>query len=161
MCTKDISKQKIVFSWQEIEKDTIAVVEKVKKSGIAYKGLVVVSRGGLAVAALVSRLLNIKLLDIMCVASYNCVSSDKVELEVLKNPDLAQRDNGENWLVIDDLIDSGDTYKYIASILPKADFACLYNKLDKENLINKKIIFARNCITDSWIEFPWETIVNN
>jgi len=151
---------KLSFDWQDVEHDTVTLVKKIKESGALYKGMVVVSRGGLGVAALVSRLLDIKLLDIMCVASYNHANSNKTELQILKNPDLAQKDKGSGWLVVDDLIDSGDTYKYIIKILPQADFACLYNKSNQESFV-KNIFFAKNCPRDSWIEFPWETITNN
>ena len=36
--------------------------------------------------------------------------------------------DGENWLIIDDLVDTGETGKMLKKMLPKAHFATVYAK---------------------------------
>lgn len=149
---------KISFSWSTIESDIIKLANTIQAKK-KYTGLVIVSRGGLAIGAMISRILDIKLVDIISVYSYSNHNTQESELTVLKQPELALKTKGENWLVVDDLIDSGDTYIYIKEILPLADFACLYNKTNSSKYM-KDVMYAQNCDKNSWIEFPWETFYN-
>ncbi|MGV3278797.1 phosphoribosyltransferase family protein [Rickettsiales bacterium LUAb2] len=148
-------KGKLLITWQDVENDLRIIVKKIQQSNKNYKGLVVIARGGLGVAAILSRLLDIKLLDMACLASYDNASNSRLEINDLKKPTTAMEDLGENWLVIDDVIDSGATYDYIRELLPKADFSCLYNKSDNPEY-QKLIIYAKAYSKDTWIEFPWE-----
>lgn len=156
----DVSKEplKVIFNWQDLEQDCIILFNKIKQLKTSYQGIIAVSRGGLIIAAIISKLLDIKLIDTFCISSYEDDLKESTKLEVLKIPIEAQKDCGENWLILDDLIDSGHTYEYIDNIMPKAHFACLYNKSNKNDYINN-IIFAKVYPKDSWIEFPWETII--
>lgn len=145
--------------WNEIEEDTIELAKQIEAHNISYKGIVVISRGGLGVAALLSRLLDIKLIDVMCLESYT-EDRNRASLKVIKEPSLAIQDNGEGWLVVDDLLDSGATLDYSSKILPKAIFCCLYNKNESYQR-GEKLIFTKNQPAESWIEFPWESIVDS
>lgn len=149
---------KVNFNWQEVEQDCVVLFNKLKKYNLSYKGIIAVSRGGLAIAAIISKLLDIKLIDTLCVSSYEDTLKSFTKLDVLKEPLQAKQDLGEKWLILDDLIDSGYTYEYIHNIMPKAHFACLYNKSNENKYINN-IVFAKVYPKDSWIEFPWETII--
>lgn len=146
---------KLFISWEDIERDSKELVKKILSKKNTYKGIVVISRGGIGVVALLSRLLDIKLIDIMCIASYSNETNQQVELEVFKEPSLAIEDKGKGWLIVDDLIDSGDTYKYVSKALPESDFVCLYNKSNTSTFLDN-ILYAKDYPKDTWIVLPWE-----
>ena len=73
------------------------------------------------------------------------------EPELLKFPTASG--DGEGWLVIDDLVDTGTTMRIIRGILPKAHVGVLYAKPVGRPLAHT---FIREFPPDSWIDFPWE-----
>jgi xanthine phosphoribosyltransferase len=114
-----------------------------------WRGIVAVSRGGLAPAALVARALDIRLIETVSVATYDGQSQS--EPHVLKAP--AAAGDGEGWLIVDDLVDSGATMRVIRAILPRARVAVLYAKPDGRSLADD---WVREFPQDCWIDFPWE-----
>ena len=89
-----------------------------------FEGLVAVTRGGLVPAAIVARELEIRLIDTACMASYH--GQERGQVEILKSASLAG--DGTGWLIVDDLVDTGETYKSLRALLPKAHFATVYAK---------------------------------
>ena len=87
-----------------------------------FKGIVAVTRGGLVPAAIIARELNIRLIDTICVSTYDHQSIR--DAKVLKGWD----GDSEGWLIIDDLVDTGKTAKVVRELLPKAHFATIYAK---------------------------------
>ena len=61
--------------------------------------------------------------------------------------------DGEGWLVVDDLVDSGNTLKMVRDMLPKAHFATVYAKPAGRPLVDT---FVTEVSQDTWIAFPWE-----
>lgn len=147
---------KYMILWDHIIDDSRLLAESIQKTGKTYKGIVTVARGGLGVVAVISRILKVKLIDVMCLQSYTD-SHEQEHLTVIKEATLAMADGGEGWLVVDDLLDSGCTYHYIKRALPKADFVCLYNK-NSEFAANNDYLFAKQMKADQWIVFPWEVV---
>ena len=88
--------------------------------------IIYVTRGGLVPAAVVARELDIRLIDTICVISYK--DHSRGEVEFLKKETIA--DKGENWLIVDDLADSGETIKALRPQLPNAHYATVYAKPD-------------------------------
>ena len=70
-----------------------------------------------------ARELNIRLVDTLCICTYQGREQTGGE-EVLK----AIEGDGDGWLVVDDLVDTGNTATIIRNMLPKAHFATLYSK---------------------------------
>ena len=60
--------------------------------------------------------------NLNCVLSYN--QKTKGEVNVLKESTIAN--NGQDWLIVDDLVDTGETIKAIRLNLPKAHYATVY-----------------------------------
>ena len=97
-----------------------------------FEGLVAVTRGGLVPAAIVARELEIRLIDTACMASYN--GQERGQVEILKEASLA--DDGKKWLIVDDLVDTGETYKALRALLPKLTLPpSMPNQLDGHWLI--------------------------
>ena len=60
--------------------------------------------------------------------------------------------DGEGMLLIDDLVDTGKTARYVREILPKAHFATIYAKPAGKPLVDT---FVTEVSQDTWIRFPW------
>ena len=95
-------------SWEELHRNSKALAWRLSEMK-PYKGIIAVTRGGLVPAAIVARELDIRLIDTVCVLSYN--QKTKGEVNVLKESIIAN--NGQDWLIVDDLVDTGETIKAI------------------------------------------------
>ena len=62
-------------------------------------------------------------------------------------------DGGESVLVVDDLTDTGKTASEVRTLLPKAHFACVYEKPQGVPTIDT---FVTEVSQDTWIYFPWD-----
>ena len=134
------------LGWDDIRRDCRRLAELLAGRG-PFQGLVAVTRGGLVPAALVARDLDIRVIETICVASYD--SRLRGTVEILKG----MSGDGEGWLVIDDLADSGATARALRALLPKAHLAALYAKPDGRADLDS---FIREIGQKIWIEFPWE-----
>ena len=115
----------------------------------SFKGIIAVTRGGLVPAAIVARELDMRLIDTVCVSSYK--EKSRGDVEFLKNKTMAQ--DGENWLIVDDLVDTGETIKALRPILPKAHYATVYAKPAGRGQVDT---FITEVSQDTWIYFPWD-----
>ena len=95
--------------------------------------------------------LNIRLVDTLCICTYQGREQTGGE-EVLK----AIEGDGDGWLVVDDLVDTGNTATIIRNMLPKAHFATLYSKPAGKPLVDT---FITEVSQDTWILFPWDSEV--
>ena len=98
-----------------------------------------ITRGGLVPAAIVARELEMRVIDTICVSSYD--HQDQGELEVLKS--VTDEQGGLNTLIVDDLVDTG-----------RAHFATVYAKPEGRPLVDT---FITEVSQDTWIFFPWDT----
>ena len=134
-------------SWQELHRDAKALAWRL--SSLSHvRGVVAVTRGGLVPAAIVARELNIRLIDTFCVSTYD--DEVKGEVKVLK----AVEGDGENLLIVDDLVDTGATAKVVRDRLPKAHFATVYAKPAGRPMVDS---YVTEVSQDTWIHFPWDT----
>lgn len=110
------------ISFDTYAKDAIKLADMIKKTGRTFRSIIVITRGGLFPATILSAQLNIKKIDTYCLASY----ANKIggEIQELKKPII----DTEDALFVDDLSDSGNTARYVKSVFPDAFFACVYVK---------------------------------
>ena len=135
-------------SWEEIHRNSKALAWRLSELK-PYKGIIAVTRGGLVPAAIVARELDIRLIDTFCVLSYS--QKTQGDIKVLKESSVA--DNGEGWLIVDDLVDTGETIKAIRSSLPNAHYATVYAKPSGREQVDT---FITEVSQDTWIYFPWD-----
>ena len=141
------SPTKLFLSWEEIEAHTKALSKKLKERG-SWDKLVCITRGGLMPASLISRYLDIKYVDTICLSSYD--EADKQgQLEVIKEFHSTER----NVLVLDDLVDTGKSFIKVKEMLPNAHLACIYAKPKGIPFINS---YQIDVPQNTWIVFPWE-----
>ena len=135
-------------SWEELHRTSKALAWRLLELG-PFEGLVAVTRGGLVPAAIVARELEIRLIDTSCMASYN--GQERGQVEILKTTSLAG--DGAGWLIVDDLVDTGETYKSLRALVPQAHFATVYAKPAGRPLVDT---FVTEVSQDTWIFFPWD-----
>src|ERR1700674_4873306 len=124
-----VSEKIFPVSWDQFHRDARALAWRLAESG-PFVAVVCIARGGLVPAAIVARELGIRVIETVCVASYDHVSQG--ELKVLKtvaaNVAALGGGRGKGVLVVDDLVDTGQTAKMVRDILPDAHFAAVYAK---------------------------------
>jgi len=138
-------------SWDEMHRDTRVLAWRLldMHNTSPFKGVIAITRGGLVPAAIIARELEIRVIDTISVASYD--EKAQGELQVLKpTQDVA---DGEGWLIIDDLVDTGKTARAIRDLLPAAHFATVYAKPEGRPLVDS---FVTEVSQDTWIYFPWD-----
>jgi xanthine phosphoribosyltransferase len=142
----------IVISWAELHRDARYLSKQLHALG-SWRGIIAITRGGLVPAALVARELEIRLIDTVCVTSYGAAGGGaeqhQGEATVLKGV----TGDGDGFLLVDDLVDTGRTAKIVRQMLPKAHFATLYAKPLGRPIVDTCVKeFKQN----KWIFFPWD-----
>jgi xanthine phosphoribosyltransferase len=133
-------------SWEELHRNAKALAWRLSEMG-PWQGIVAVTRGGLVPAAIIARELEIRLIDTVCISSYQHM--EQREARVLKGFE----GDGEGWLIIDDLVDTGKTAVVLRKMIPKAHFATIYAKPAGRPLVDT---FITEVSQDTWIFFPWD-----
>jgi xanthine phosphoribosyltransferase len=134
-------------SWEELHRYSKALAWRLAEGG-PWHGIIAVTRGGLVPAAVVARELDIRLIETLCIASYD--DRDQGGLQLLKGVP----GDGSGWLVVDDLVDTGKTAEMVRRLLPKAHVATVYAKPAGRPLVDT---FITEVSQDTWILFPWDT----
>jgi len=142
-------------SWDQFHRDARALAWRLAGTG-PFRAIVCVTRGGLVPAAIVARELNVRVIETICISSYQ-QETTRGELRVLKGvAESIVNDGagGEGVLIVDDLVDTGSTARVVREILPKAHFATVYAKPMGRPLVDS---FITEVSQDTWIYFPWDT----
>lgn len=119
-------KNKEYYSWQKLDKDCAKIAVWAKKKGV--KNVYGIPRGGLVPAVKLSHLLEIP--------------------QILNKEDVAP-----GTLVVDDIIDTGETVeRLLFSLRNRVHLASLY--LGKNTKVKPDFFLRKK---KRWIIFPWET----
>jgi xanthine phosphoribosyltransferase len=133
-------------SWEQLHRDSKALAWRLLEAG-AFTGIVAITRGGLVPAAIVARELEIRMVDTVCVATYD---EQKIgRIKILKRVE----GDGAGLLIVDDLVDTGTTARAVRDMLPKAHFATVYAKPAGRPVVDT---FITEVSQDTWIWFPWD-----
>lgn len=136
------------YSWKEVEEAAVKLHSKLPKK--KWDGILAITRGGLAPALLMSQMLDMRQIKVINIKSYNA-AKERGHIQVADIPVLEH--DGKNWLVLDDLSDSGATIRAVRQLYPNAYYATLYAKP-----VGVPDIHAFGIMTEqnTWIVFPWE-----
>jgi xanthine phosphoribosyltransferase len=96
------------------------------------------------------------MIETVCVVSYRDYKNQG-DLTVLKGiaPEVAAlHEQGKRVLIVDDLVDTGNTARVVRDLLPDAHFATVYAKPMGRPLVDT---FVTEVSQDTWIYFPWDT----
>ncbi|HTK83576.1 MAG TPA: xanthine phosphoribosyltransferase [Patescibacteria group bacterium] len=135
-------------SWEEMHRNSKALAWRLVDKG-PWKGIVAVTRGGMVPACIVARELDLKLIETLCISSYD--HKNQRDAQILHKPEGIG--DGKGWLVVDDLVDTGNTFKIARELMPKAHYVCIYAKPLGAKLTDTYITEVSQ---DTWIHFPWD-----
>ena len=139
-------------SWEDLHRDA-RLLAKRQLPAAQWRGIIAVSRGGLVPAAILARELDVRLVDTICVSSYD--HQQQRELSILKHA--ISENDGEGCLIVDDLVDTGETARVIRDLFPKARFITLYAKPQGRELVDEYIADVEQ---ETWIQLPWDMQLN-
>jgi xanthine phosphoribosyltransferase len=137
-------------SWEELHRNAKALAWRLLDKG-PWKGIIGITRGGLVPACIVAREMEVLLIETFCISSYDVKEQSHIAT-ILKKPEMVT-DGGKGWLVIDDLVDTGSTFKIARQHYPNAHYACIYAKPKGVPTVDT---FIMEVSQDTWIHFPWD-----
>ncbi|MBL4830689.1 MAG: xanthine phosphoribosyltransferase [Aliivibrio sp.] len=140
---------KFIITWDNMQTYTRQLAER-QLPAEQWKGIIAVSRGGLVPAAILARELNIRYVDTVCISSYD--HDHQRDMTVLK----AVEGDGEGFLIVDDLVDSGETAIKLREMYPKGKLITVCAKPSGKHLVDEYIV---DIPQDTWIEQPWDMAV--
>ena len=142
-------------SWDQFHRDCRALTWRLNEVG-PFHAVIAITRGGLVPAAIVARELGVRIIDTVCIASYD--HTKQGDLNVLKgvSAEVAKLGGGtgKGLLIVDDLVDTGKTGRMVREMLPDAHFATVYAKPAGRETVDTYITEVSQ---DTWILFPWDT----
>lgn len=140
---------KIYLSWEDVHAGVRLLAAKIKDSGRSYDRIIAVSRGGLLPAGILAYELNIRNCGAVCISSYDgdCMRADS-EVELADAP----QNIDAGTLIVDDLADSGRTFRILRRLYPQASYAAVYSKAKGRDTVD----YCAAEMPDDWIVFPWD-----
>lgn len=141
------------ISWDEIRANIEYLSSKLKSK--KWKGILCITGGGLTPTHYLAKKLEIKLIETLCISSYENFEKKK-ESVIHKMPQLEME--GEGWLVVDDIADHGDTFEIVRKQFPKAYNTALFAK---PNALEKGVVdlYGEKVEQKTWVVFPWEKLM--
>ncbi len=123
------------MTWKEIESCVTILCDKINKTGFEFDRIATASRGGLVPARLVADHFDIK----------------KIRIDKKKIP--------KRTLFVDDIYDSGDTFKRIFPLAkdPK-NFVYATLVARKGAKYPKQLIYAKKTRGKEYVVFPWDKL---
>ncbi len=144
--------QIVKLDWGAVEAAAEKLAQQLQQTKQIFNGIVAVTRGGLIPAAILARHLNIRWIETVGVQSYAGVegaAQTQNALEILKHFASARAD----LLVVDDLVDTGETLALLRQHLPNAKYAVLYAKPAGVPQVD---FYGMPAAQQEWLSFPWE-----
>ncbi|MEM7072277.1 MAG: xanthine phosphoribosyltransferase [Pseudomonadota bacterium] len=135
-------------SWDELHRNARLLAWRLADVN-RFERVIAITRGGMVPAGIVARELEIRYIDTICIATYDYQMRGKPK--ILKGLD--GDNNDSNFLIVDDLVDTGTTAKLVRAMLPRAHFATIYAKPEGKPLVDS---FVTEVSQDTWILFPWD-----
>ncbi len=145
--------EKIYISWEEFYSDSKYLCKEIQSMNMNIKGIVCITRGGLVPTAIISSELNIRKIETYGIKTYSDSYQKEDKKEILSMPIEALRDQGKDWIILDELVDTGNTADYMLKQLPLAKLFAVYTKIPNQKSITK---YIKEFNKNTWLYFPWE-----
>ena len=139
-------------SWDQFHRDARALAWRLSTEG-PFQAVVAITRGGLVPAAVIARELGIRVIETICVASYDYDKQGAISILKSVSEKIVGAGKGAGVLIVDDLVDTGATARVVREILPNAHFATVYAKPLGRPLVDS---FITEVSQDTWIYLPWD-----
>ena len=140
-----------ILTYNDIHDRLKTILDIMEKHDFKPDKIIGITRGGLIPAVTISHLLDIPM-EVVSVSFRDGKCDHSI-------PDLDQE---LNYLIIDDINDSGKTFQYLTTTLKQRNIkfktAALNSKMNSKFIVDFAGIIQDN---DAWITFPWEKINND
>jgi hypoxanthine phosphoribosyltransferase len=157
--------EKTILTWTDIKKDTDNIVSKIKVSEKDYDCILGIANGGLVPTCIIAKALKIK--HVLTVSLKSYVDEFAHDVQFITSINWSDLKGRKRILVIDDLIDRGETIyevekilgylKYRNKLTYDFDTAVLYlKKNDSYEPRVKPTYYSQITDPKSWLVFPWE-----
>lgn len=155
MISKTIHSQAYeVFTWAEIGIHTFTLAKKIIDSKEKFDRVVALARGGVSIAQSLSDLIGVKQISVVQSEMYTGIET-RAKAPIIVQP-LAANIKGEQVLLIDDLVDTGET------LLFAKQYLCAHgpDSVKTATLASKPWTKITpdfyELESDAWMIFPWE-----
>ena len=138
--------KQVFLSYHDIHTDCIELAKKIKKKYKPEK-LILISRGGLIPGSIIANYLGIQDVDVIALKTYADRKRSK-EIKVYK-----RIKSEKKLVVIDGLVDSGETAKIVKEMMPNSKFVVLYAKTSGKKQADLHLYDFKD---SDWLVFPWE-----
>ncbi len=138
--------------WEEYGQLVSSLAEQIKATGKVFDLVVGIARGGIPVALVIADQLGVKI-DIINVKSYTGIA-EREKPRIIST--LTEEVKGKSLLLVDDLIDYGDTMETVVEFLAK----------QKPRSVSTAVLFVKPWgkfkpsfsleVVSDWMVFPWE-----
>ena len=139
-------------SWEDYGRLVSSISEQIKANNEKFDLVIGIARGGIPVAMVIADQLGVKI-DIINVKSYTGIA-ERSRPRIIST--LTEEVRGKKLLLVDDLVDYGDTMKTVASFLGK----------QKPSTMTTAVLFVKPWskfkpdfyleVVGDWVVFPWE-----
>ncbi len=140
------------LDWQKYGVLSAELAQKIWEDGARFDKVIGIARGGIPLAMVIGDRLDVRI-EIINVKSYDGIGS-RTAPEILST--ISSSIDGQRILLVDDLVDQGDTMKrvvgYLAQYKPQhIKSAALFRK-------PWSTFLPDYCLgeTDEWVVFPWD-----
>jgi hypoxanthine phosphoribosyltransferase len=140
------------IGWAEYGSLTEALAERVRSSGKTFDMVVGIARGGIPVAMVVSDRLGV-VIDTIAVKSYSGIA-ERGSVRILST--LTEDVRGKRVLLVDDLVDQGDTMSGVKGFLSEKGAKSVETAVLFEKPWSKTQPDYSLETVDKWIVFPFE-----
>lgn len=150
---KDRTKYPITWTQMEVLINRLAAVWEADVRRMAVTSIVAVARGGLVPASWLSHKFQNLPVHVIYAASYT-TDHKKGSVNIYVPPSVDSVLTGGQALVVDDIVDTGDTMDILYRMFPMARFTALLHKSHRP--LPHYLKTADQVASRFWIEFPWE-----
>ena len=142
-------------SWNDVHEMSLKLAKRLQIIG-NFSAVVGVSKGGWMPAMIVARELGIRHVGSVCASSYS-ISGEQCELTMVDPISQAILElgvsGGDPVLVVDDLVDTGNTAIFIKKLLPRCHYAVLHAKPQGRKFADT---YIQETPQEVWILYPWD-----
>lgn len=147
--------KKTVQSFSQMRLDTLELIRQINQDGFVPHVVFAPSRGGLLLGTMISHYWDIPLVPFQWQTRDHC-TTDSETLRCESHKWIQQQ---ANILIVDDIVDSGKTFREISEFFASSDtvkYATLYQKIFTSGIA---VDYVANSDMESdfaWVEFPYE-----
>ncbi len=142
--------QYLYISWKQIQQAVESALEKLDRP---IKGIIAVTRGGLVPAGFIAQQLGIKNVKVVCLESYTDTTNTQGKVRCVLP--LPAAEELQQYIFVDDIIDSGKTVTYLKQKYPTIEHLVLFAKPHSVHLLDYygRLLTPAEC--KQWLVFPW------